>query len=90
MGELFDDDEIRDHELEDEIELLAELITAVHGCRTHLTDTEIDGALGLGSACDDHDQRAWAVDAFDSAELDVAGRGRTTDQREWARRVEAG
>lgn len=81
MGELFGDD-ITDHALEGEIELLAEVITAVRTCQGRLTGQALDRALGLvaasspaaaGSANDEDDEGARAVHAFDAAQLDVAG-----------------
>jgi hypothetical protein len=46
MGELFED-EITDHALEGEIELLADVITAVRSCQGRLTGRALDEALGL-------------------------------------------
>jgi hypothetical protein len=75
MGELFGD-EITDYALEGEIELLADVITAVQTCQGRLTGRALDEALGLvadGSAGDDDHEGARAVKAFDAAHLHVAG-----------------
>ena len=60
--------------------------------RRALADAAGGRLHGTGwSLCDQHHhERAWTVDALDPRELDVAGGGRPTDERERPGRVESG